>query len=168
MGVGLERAGQGLSPRAPGEPGEGSPQMQTRRGLSPRARGNLTEVIAEKLKERSIPAGAGEPRIGIRKMPIISVYPRGRGGTQHLSHPLIETLRSIPAGAGEPSCTRWHGTIERVYPRGRGGTPLFGAVQVTEMGLSPRARGNRQQSCARIGVFRSIPAGAGEPAFSVG
>ena len=51
----------------------------------------------------------------------------------------------------------------RVYPRVRGGTITALSEESEELGLSPRARGNRElQQPSRLGR-RSIPACAGEP-----
>ena len=59
-----------LSPSAPGSP-----------GLSPRVRGNLRRYAGIRLKERSIPARAGEPFIAGMLVIVTSVYPRACGGT---------------------------------------------------------------------------------------
>ena len=57
-------------------------------GLSPLARGNLLHLNLERLHSGSIPARAGEPRVGLSVMDGLRVYPRSRGGTDYmLSHP---------------------------------------------------------------------------------
>ena len=53
--------------------------------------------------------------------------------------------------------------LVRVYPRVGGGTGLCPPVQVGNIGLSPRGRGNRDASLRSRAVLRSIPAWAGEP-----
>ncbi len=91
-------------------------------GLSPRARGNPASKTAEGRMERSIPACAGEPPWIVRHRLLARVYPRVRGGTTHCS-PIRSVAnglsprargnlkssdsgavlkRSIPACAGEP------------------------------------------------------------------
>ena len=52
-------------------------------GLSPRVRGNLTQVGAGQGALRSIPACAGEPRAVILSSPVVRVYPRVCGGTHY-------------------------------------------------------------------------------------
>ncbi len=51
-------------------------------GLSPRVRGNPLGNVFCGPKERSIPAGAGEPALSWRSPTSIMVYPRGCGGTK--------------------------------------------------------------------------------------
>ena len=114
-------------------------------GLSPLVRGNLRHQRAHLIRERSIPACAGEPRHAIPKIGFARVYPRLCGGTanprvhhavQHGLSPLVRGNppvilpeqaigRSIPACAGEPfrSGRTWSGS--RVYPRLCGGTKMF-------------------------------------------
>ena len=98
------------------------------KGLSPRARGNLSREEWLKTPARSIPACAGEPRGPRQGPPASRVYPRVRGGTavtsshartirglsprargnprsgQERSRP----RRSIPACAGEPAPGKSH------------------------------------------------------------
>ena len=50
-------------------------------GLSPRVRGNLDGEMPEIGRAGSIPAGAGEPRLGEQVRSPDGVYPRGCGGT---------------------------------------------------------------------------------------
>ena len=70
---------------------------------------------------------------------------------------------SIPAYAGEPClCTKRAGT-KGVYPRVCGGTKCRQIVLRSDMGLSPRMRGNRGEIVTRTGWDGSIPAYAGEP-----
>ena len=112
------------------------------RGLSPPTRGNPANLQNVPLRQRSIPAHAGEPSShGMARLPP-TVYPRPRGGTSERAerrhrrpglspptrgNPLAcrdnrPRQRSIPAHAGEPfgNLIRAHGGW--VYPRPRGGT----------------------------------------------
>ena len=111
------------------------------------------------------------------------VYPRERGGTvsnyinasaayglsprtrgnQRDHRPGLVLHGSIPANAGEPSSSRWARTPRRVYPRERGGTADAQGKSITEMGLSPRTRGNRWPGTPPAVRLGSIPANAGEP-----
>ena len=135
----------------------GSPQ-----GLSPRVRGNRQERAARVDDPGSIPACAGEP-IEIRTRSIARwVYPRVCGGTARAAprrarsaglSPRVRGnhvhaqrrrrgLRSIPACAGEPSRSLPRRSRTRVYPRVCGGTERVGDAPDSDMGLSPRVRGN--------------------------
>ena len=137
----------------------------------------------QRMKERSIPAGAGEPRLARPNPNAERVYPRRCGGTS-ISPPhvvmfpgLSPRVRgnqvyhenggrcsgSIPAGAGEPGGCFRAVVTEQVYPRGCGGTTMKGQTTSTSGGLSPRVRGNRKQRATSPRSERSIPAGAGEP-----
>ena len=155
----------------------------SRRGLSPRARGNQSFHALVLETTRSIPACAGEPHVRILLNANRGVYPRVRGGTgddgvitgflEGLSprargnpRPALfdQTLdRSIPACAGEPHYELAAVEITKVYPRVRGGTPQPRRSQARAGGLSPRARGNLRCHIAMVGCLRSIPACAGEP-----
>ncbi len=76
------------------------------------------------------------------------------------------SLRSIPAHAGEPSARatlRWGPTV---YPRPRGGTTCGTCGQTVGSGLSPPTRGNRSPRTPGRSAEGSIPAHAGEPAYT--
>ena len=93
-----------------------------REGLSPRVRGSLCQALIWVVSSRSIPAGAGEPRLMPNETGVKGVYPRGCGGAEGdtttqepggglsprvRGSPIIQPAptslsRSIPAGAGEP------------------------------------------------------------------
>ena len=88
--------------------------------------------------------------------------PRVRENPQEV-HDARLLKRSIPAGAGEPGGPHTSAALHGVYPRGCGGTLTTGYDMQTEIGLSPRVRGNRSYSREDIDLTRSIPAGAGEP-----
>ena len=152
-------------------------------GLSPRMRGNPRRTSASTARKGSIPAHAGEPRVGAAPDRRERVYPRACGGTSRRmgcynpssglsprmrgnpehSREEQEKLGSIPAHAGEPRGARVPGARLGVYPRACGGTgqPLFHLRRVG--GLSPRMRGNRIGSIPDSGCLGSIPAHAGEP-----
>ncbi len=152
-------------------------------GLSPRVRGNPDHRATWRCRLRSIPACAGEPNVGLRKLRGCRVYPRVCGGTR-LSEPGLSvsrglsprvrgnpiytnvnslSKRSIPACAGEPHPPGGIGIAESVYPRVCGGTFPKTRGRPGRKGLSPRVRGNRRRRQEGRGSWRSIPACAGEP-----
>ena len=165
----------------------GTPRRATRttsrRGLSPRVRGNRPWHHRPAGRRRSIPACAGEPPQSDIMAEVRWVYPRVCGGTaltesmRQLSLGLSPRVRgnprrgqctfhqrrSIPACAGEPPGTAGHRPRSRVYPRVCGGTLKEGWAWVGDIGLSPRVRGNRSAAGCGAGGRGSIPACAGEP-----
>ena len=146
-------------------------------------RGNHISHFRPRSRTRSIPAHAGEPRVGLALAFQARVYPRACGGTiesirdeeeesglsprmrgNHPNRPGFAKIDgSIPAHAGEPLSGRER--IERgwVYPRACGGTLLPGVWAIQMKGLSPRMRGNPYAVTLTMGGQRSIPAHAGEP-----
>ena len=157
--------------------------MAAHAGLSPRVRGNRQSAPLFRGRPRSIPACAGEPGLSSAPPSVIRVYPRVCGGTSPSTasstswsglSPRVRGNRrrldrdgrragSIPACAGEPQCPSCGRRSTSVYPRVCGGTPAFVRTVLTNMGLSPRVRGNRAQLDVEAVLVRSIPACAGEP-----
>ena len=157
-------------------------------GLSPRVRGNLLAYAVRNLRNRSIPACAGEPARVCRQESAEQVYPRVCGGThllpfysdagQGLSPRVRGNLlrfqgntivhRSIPACAGEPGHSIRPCSIGRVYPRVCGGTIRRALLGTPHPGLSPRVRGNHTPDVGARQPDRSIPACAGEPVHQAG
>ena len=180
--AGYPRRGS-VYPRVCGGTFAGYPQRQPRIGLSPRVRGNLLFAYTDKVAPGSIPACAGEPDCPLCGKGSRTVYPRVCGGTSSQSisatspsglSPRVRgnprfgggkhsPTRSIPACAGEPpsSLERWYGS--EVYPRVCGGTNVNRVINIGQMGLSPRVRGNPARMIPSIAFSRSIPACAGEP-----
>ena len=160
-----------------------SPVRPESRGLSPRVRGNPTEVEARAHAHRSIPACAGEPVDPADGALRPEVYPRVCGGTVVELHPEAAFLglsprvrgnlrrtpstslhpRSIPACAGEPCPSAPSADARGVYPRVCGGTAAGGFDSLLYEGLSPRVRGNLALTYDSRQYNRSIPACAGEP-----
>ena len=89
--------------------------------------------------------------------------PRARGNPSPNTRN-IPRGRSIPACAGEPTTVNAATMAAKVYPRVRGGTTVRQLLLARFAGLSPRARGNRNNGRPAARVRRSIPACAGEPA----
>ena len=152
-------------------------------GLSPRVRGNRSEVFAGTGAGGSIPACAGEPNAIPSCGHPIPVYPRVCGGTlirrqvrdevgglsprvrgnrMVCYNPSVGS-RSIPACAGEPPTAQNRGQAVTVYPRVCGGTNAGSGLAWNEEGLSPRVRGNRWREESFETIRGSIPACAGEP-----
>ena len=170
-------------PRVGGGTLWGSPWKWSRRGLSPRGRGNLWLVTTGSYEDGSIPAWAGEPPAPWSAWQLPKVYPRVGGGTRFWktwktrlnglsprgrgNHqvPLAgaKETGSIPAWAGEPGCYTHTSYPARVYPRVGGGTSRFGGQQPQCQGLSPRGRGNHVHVDTPFRWAGSIPAWAGEP-----
>ena len=142
----------------------------TARGLSPRVRGNPVSPGRPRLRCRSIPACAGEPKASPAHGRSSGVYPRVCGGTRWRLPWLPPTMGlsprvrgnlsdfqfaavqsgSIPACAGEPGRRRYADFQVRVYPRVCGGTGGIGPGTLFAEGLSPRVRGNRMLFSAVI------------------
>ena len=152
-------------------------------GLSPRVRGNLSELNALNVRKRSIPACAGQPGqiagdhrhhpvyprvcgatdgFGVSGYGGPGLSPRVRGNQAAILPPSFRS-RSIPACAGQPFSQRPQIKHAAVYPRVCGATLLFVSPIAARLGLSPRVRGNRLKSRHRSVCRRSIPACAGQP-----
>ena len=135
---------------------------ETRRGLSPRVRGNHSKTQQEEPSHGSIPACAGEPPTPPTGGPGPRVYPRVCGGTLEARadrmvrdglsprvrgnrprpRPPHTSSRSIPACAGEPRSADRRSCTKGVYPRVCGGTGRTRHRPASFSGLSPRVRGN--------------------------
>ena len=118
-------------------------------GLSPRVRGNRHLNVPASEHVRSIPACAGEPRVGQVSERDRPVYPRVCGGTGHIhsggrlpsglsprvrGNPSavggsLPCPRSIPACAGEPHDLVPPVGDQTVYPRVCGGTLLMAMAE---------------------------------------
>ena len=160
------RRARGLSRVCGGTP-DGITGRDAFDGLSPRVRGNPAYSGQRAANRGSIPACAGDPIPAAYQRPIPGLSPRVRG------NPLRQQLlrspqRSIPACAGEPRRIITDGWQSGVYPRVCGGTPAGGNLHLQREGLSPRVRGNPEQTAFRTLRQRSIPACAGEPHHPAG
>ena len=116
-------SGRRVYPRVCGGTPRTRPRLRLGRGLSPRVRGNLYHHLALGIRQRSIPACAGEPHQTTSDRITSRVYPRVCGGTiaggvatagnrglsprvrgnRHHLPPAAHEARSIPACAGEPN-----------------------------------------------------------------
>ena len=138
----------------------------TRKGLSPRVRGNPRRRPRRQGGAGSIPASAGKPISFVNAMISNGVYPRecgetalvvcGGGFAWGLSPRVRGNLDqfdlarvvhgSIPASAGKPCASARLGCRRRVYPRECGETRNLGVDSEFLEGLSPRVRGNPRTS----------------------
>ena len=146
-------------------------------------RGNQRERNADRDRQGSIPACAGEPARGRTGSEVSAVYPRVCGGTGCIMRmtadewglsPRVRGNRclgicarvgvgSIPACAGEPPWVELSRGPGRVYPRVCGGTGRSVNHFSLAQGLSPRVRGNLRAMADTSNEYGSIPACAGEP-----
>ena len=97
--------------------------LKAKDGLSPRGRGNHGTQSNPGVRRRSIPAWAGEPKMGDIAAKHKWVYPRVGGGTSLYFVP-DSASRSIPAWAGEPKMGDIAAKHKWVYPRVGGGTRI--------------------------------------------
>ncbi len=150
-------------------------------GLSPLARGTPHHRRIGLLVDRFIPAGAGNTGSTENQWHQSPVYPRWRG--EHVANwsytatatglsPLargthaspargIDRPRFIPAGAGNTRRASWRSAPKPVYPRWRGEHNLSIRPVRVQVGLSPLARGTRNNVISATVSARFIPAGAG-------
>ena len=152
-------------------------------GLSPHERGNLGLADEARLCLGTIPARAGEPRIGPEIFGTAGDYPRTSGGTlveftcqqfdmglsphERGNHAPSSSAtcrrRTIPARAGEPRPRSARTASTWDYPRTSGGTrKALGRLERLG-GLSPHERGNQEMPLCLCHVRGTIPARAGEP-----
>ena len=152
-----------VHPRVGGETPLCPKSCNSRRGPSPRGRGNLMCDKITAVRGRSIPAWAGKPgpRPRSRERPTVP-SPRGRGNPsgQCVAH-LAD--RSIPAWAGKPQQGAQPPLHGGVHPRVGGETPLPSPSITSPGGPSPRGRGNPITCVTRYKRLGSIPAWAGKP-----
>ena len=172
-----------VHPRVGGETAATSCDWCTRRGPSPRGRGNRRALHPHARYSGSIPAWAGKPkglragfgtlgvhpRVGGETWPGWSwpnssggPSPRGRGNPGLPGRP-PGFPGSIPAWAGKPdTCCSGKNPL-MVHPRVGGETCDRARSQDAAGGPSPRGRGNRAPPARPHAMPRSIPAWAGKP-----
>ena len=155
-------------------------------GPSPRVRGSHSDRSGRRPDSGSIPACAGEPALGSRRIPLFRVHPRVCGGAAAVVSPRVDRtgpsprvrgsrdqgggvavgLGSIPACAGEPHPPLVSSASLQVHPRVCGGASCCQATGVSRLGPSPRVRGSRAAKRETDHDDGSIPACAGEPSRS--
>ena len=152
------------------------------RGLSPRSRGKLSDMVASTIMWGPIPALAGETCAKLLMQTATSAYPRARGGNaaqarhgrqrRGLSPRSRGKLPSywsgfwphgpIPALAGETTAPSPRPGSHRAYPRARGGNQAAASSVESFRGLSPRSRGKLKNTQPAVACAGPIPALAGE------
>ena len=135
-------------------------------GPSPRVRGSLDRAAPGLIREGSIPASAGEPRVVNASKSRRRVHPRECGGAHRrypgrttatgpsprvrgsrISANVVSVLpRSIPASAGEPPRLALMESQSRVHPRECGGAVCTAGSGTSITGPSPRVRGSPIQA----------------------
>jgi len=110
------------------------------RGLSPLARGTLSNIFIKTLLARFIPAGAGNTVSGRALLRARTVYPRWRG-----EHTIMRLANSMGGG---------------LSPLARG-TPKKASNHGGDHRFIPLARGTQSRTRRRDYRKRFIPAGAG-------
>ena len=135
--------------------------------VHPRVRGEHCRTIPVITSAtRFIPACAGNINPPGPSWSILPVHPRVRG--EHSSRAMgpHSKPRFIPACAGNIRGTRLRAASIPVHPRVRGEHCQYTPGIRIASGSSPRARGTSKQDPARIGVWRFIPACAGNITWS--
>ena len=152
-------------------------------GLSPRVRGNRGSMGQLHLVQGPIPACAGQPSVVTPRERRYRAYPRVCGATMATAafqwcrgglsprvrgnpddaQELTRGSGPIPACAGQPwlRCAGFRGG--GAYPRVCGATAWQSRLQLSEPGLSPRVRGNREGRIIALYGLGPIPACAGQP-----
>ena len=179
------KASMRVYPRVYGETMDSPITRQALRGLSPRVRGNPPARRGKDGDPGSIPACTGKPLLGAPIQRGLGVYPRVYGetvvfaiagdaleglsprvrGNQPLVLARLSWRRSIPACTGKPERPRYCQWRMPVYPRVYGETLPVARSPVAHAGLSPRVRGNLQETRRPRMGERSIPACTGKPIF---
>ena len=168
-------------PRWRGEHDSAGVTVSNSAGLSPLARGTRYWRVRNNLRQRFIPAGAGNTKRSNVSRCFSAVYPRWRGehvkrssdlsdqrglsplarGTPIEAGTDVKGARFIPAGAGNTATTDCSTEPVAVYPRWRGEHCRFFYFRFTCFGLSPLARGTLAAALNKTRLMRFIPAGAG-------
>ncbi len=151
------------------------------RGSSPRLRGTHTQAATNRIRNRFIPAPAGdtEPRTFIvyaepvhpracgghvyRKSDVIldgGSSPRLRGTLLCLHKPCA-AVRFIPAPAGDTTTMPTLTPVRAVHPRACGGHCSAAYFRASKPGSSPRLRGTRGASCRSCNASTVHPRACG-------
>ena len=135
-------------PRWRGEHTITSVKAWSRIGLSPLARGTLTEVMVETQNFRFIPAGAGNTAADSRAGHHRPVYPRWRGEHQLSDVSLAWRHGLSPLARGTPVHIRFLVARSRFIPAGAGNTDQIPVPQSTPS-VYPRWRGEHNWDVPR-------------------
>ena len=158
--------------------------LPLKKGLSPRVRGNRSQVALYFAIFGPIPACAGQPLAFCWHHAPDWAYPRvcgatkQRGSNQRLDTGLSPRVRGnqdkcygglgypgpIPACAGQPTLKGAGHCANGAYPRVCGATASIISELKRREGLSPRVRGNQRRALLSGQRRGPIPACAGQPA----
>ncbi len=153
-------------------------------GLSPLARGTLSDLMEKPAWTGLIPARAGNTHRRMRGATRLWAHPRSRGEHHYKRHmalfpvgssplargtpltlwALCQNLGLIPARAGNTLISRGPCRCRRAHPRSRGEHCHVMPAAVRQKGSSPLARGTRYISWAGPRRYGLIPARAGNTA----
>ena len=173
--------GVAVHPRASGERSPWSGEVGHGDGSSPRERGTLFERLRAELEDRFIPARAGNaserssrpqsasvhPRASGERMSRFARLPRAAGssprerGTRGQGRALDRLQRFIPARAGNARARTSSRSATAVHPRASGEREAEPIAIYEMFGSSPRERGTPHGDSLWSGVYRFIPARAG-------
>ena len=171
-------------PRSRGEYRSNSKFATARVGSSPLSRGIRMVNSQEEVRERIIPALAGNTTSGSVTLAALPDHPRSRGEYQiqaenrrllHGSSPLSRGIRDerfqchqhsgiIPALAGNTAAAGWRGSHGWDHPRSRGEYMRSCCIGVRDVGSSPLSRGIRTVNSHEPPRRGIIPALAGNTA----
>ncbi len=174
-------AGNSVHPRACGEHGRRVIRRVKRCGSSPRVRGTRVGSGRTVIRNRFIPARAGNTRRFCFSSFESSVHPRACGehrsrsartrpacgssprvrGTRSIFYAEEQSRRFIPARAGNTNTIAWSPGSSTVHPRACGEHGKGPASCGPAFGSSPRVRGTRAGHVQRAVRRRFIPARAG-------
>ncbi len=132
-----------VHPRACGEHGLIDGHHRGHRGSSPRVRGTLLTTTFRLLRERFIPARAGNTCPSVRPMPTTPVHPRACG--EHATTARASSTRtgSSPRVRGTPFPPPREGGSGRFIPARAGNTSYF-PLPKTRQPVHPRACGEHR------------------------
>ncbi len=150
-----------VHPRACGERRLGQNEIRNGGGSSPRLRGTGRSSARAGLPVSVHPRACGE-RIASIRYPFVTVgsSPRLRG-TATYERESISKDRFIPAPAGNGVAHRRLHASSAVHPRACGERGLRTVTGTPRRGSSPRLRGTVKHVLPVVGIFRFIPAPAG-------
>ena len=135
---------------------------ERRSGSSPRGRGKLEPLVAERTPLGLIPAWAGKTHRMIALLPAFPAHPRVGGENAVLGMISMQLYGSSPRGRGKPDPRPRRHPSEWAHPRVGGENPATSSSQASQGGSSPRGRGKPVLHQARDAVPRLIPAWAGK------
>jgi len=133
-----------VHPRARGERTRNVLWAPPSSGSSPRARGTAGDGVGDPVRDRFIPARAGNgPAVGVQ-VPTILVHPRARGERVENNWPNWLVLGSSPRARGTGVQRRIPIRLLRFIPARAGNGPEM-CSGLRRLAVHPRARGERRR-----------------------